>query len=537
MSISKNTIKLSDVSATPIKLKYSSSYTNSSICNSGIYAQRGINTPVNISGSVTKATARYLSIRHLYYSNYLTGSIQVSGSYSDNFLQSTAASGTFDNDYRYFPTESNAKIKIISIPRLVMGENVSKKGFILSSHDGTSYRLVDDGNGNIIDQLSSNTHVGNILYSQGFVVITNPNYYCAMDGGPITTNKYYTFDITAVSKTFNPLSDAISDCALIQTSSLTLYSYPNHLFPSNSINTTNGTVTLSGSDYLTNLPGLYKSYYTVKSTYCAISDPSIIEVQITDCAIYGLSTAFIDYVSGGKTISVQATSVGVTADNIFNIFYDIIGSTGILIPAVNASGNLISPITQAQLINGFTIKVPVNTSSVYVYNVQGLCNGVFASVLVPFTTTTTTTTTTAAPTTTTTIAPTTTTTTTAAPTTTTTTAAPTTTTTIAPTTTTTIAPTTTTTTTTTTTIAPNEFSVAVGNSLSEACNATIVRVVKTSGNSTVLVASEILYRRPQDVVLTGFTHVTRLSGGVPIGSLFNLNTSNGTVGSEIGPVC
>ena len=300
MSRASNSLKATDVTATPIKLKYSASYSDTTICDSGIYAQTGINGPVTITGSIPEATLRYWSIRHLYYSNFLTGSYQVSGSSADNFLQSTAASGTFEGntvasasaDIRYFPTASGSKIKIINIPRSSFGEQVSKKSFFLTSDDGTSYQLVDDGNGNIIDVLSSNEHVGNIIYAQGFVIITNSNYYCAMDGGPTTFPKSYVFDITTSPKTFTPILGAIPDCAPIVSSSLALQEYPYYSFPSNSISNV-GAVTLSESDPLTNKIGTYKSLYTLESTYCATSDEQVIDVQIVDCTVRGLTVTEI----------------------------------------------------------------------------------------------------------------------------------------------------------------------------------------------------------------------------------------------------
>ena len=57
-----------------------------------------------------------------------------------------------DADIRYFPTESGALIKALSIPTSVYGQQISKKSFILSS---SLYYIVDDANGNIIDQHNS----------------------------------------------------------------------------------------------------------------------------------------------------------------------------------------------------------------------------------------------------------------------------------------------------------------------------------------------------------------------------------------------
>lgn len=173
MSRAANSLKTSDVITTPIKLKYTSSYDCSTLGEYGMEVLTGVNGPVTITGSISQETINYYSVKHLYYSNYLTGSYPVSASSADNFLQSTAASGTLDADIRYFPTESGARITVLSIPRGVFGQQISRHGFIMSS---SAYYLVDDGNGNIIDQAASNTHVGNIIYPQGMVIFTNPDY-------------------------------------------------------------------------------------------------------------------------------------------------------------------------------------------------------------------------------------------------------------------------------------------------------------------------------------------------------------------------
>ena len=293
MSRASNSLLVSDVATTPIKLKYSSSYSNTAICDSGIYAQSGVNGPVTVTGSVPQRTLRYLSIRHLFYSNFLTGSYMYSTSSADNFLQSTAASGTFENnttlsssaDIRYFPTQSLSKIKIINIPKNTFGEKVSRKSFFLT---GSGYYLTDDGNGNVIDTLSNNIRVGNIIYPQGFVIITNPDYYCVMDGGPFTFPKTYTFDITDNPKTFNPITDAQPDCAPVDTSTVTIYTGSSTSFPSSTVDSS-GNVTLTGTNNLINVVGTYRSHYTVDSTYCASSDKQPITIKIVDCTLTGVT--------------------------------------------------------------------------------------------------------------------------------------------------------------------------------------------------------------------------------------------------------
>jgi len=196
MSRSTNTLKTSDVTSTPIKIKYRSSFESASFDSNGIQVLKGINDPVSITGSVPETTLNYLSVKHLYYSNYVSGSFPVSASYADNFLQSTAASASGDSDNRYFPTQSGAEITILSIPRQVYGEQISRTSFILSS---SLYIIADDGNGNLLEVNTAlapyllsgyfdldeyftsgsdlfGSHVGNIFYTQGIAVITNPSY-------------------------------------------------------------------------------------------------------------------------------------------------------------------------------------------------------------------------------------------------------------------------------------------------------------------------------------------------------------------------
>jgi hypothetical protein len=174
MGLSKNTLDRSDISTYPVKLKYSASYASSSAINYGITLNRGINGSFNSNGEDFLV---YKLAKQLYYNLYLTGSLNNSASYWNDNLQSTAASGTFDNDYRYFPNAINDQITIMAIPRTVFGENISRKSLTIS---GTTYNLVDDGNGNIIDAGNNNVHVGNVLYAQGIIVITNQDYENAL---------------------------------------------------------------------------------------------------------------------------------------------------------------------------------------------------------------------------------------------------------------------------------------------------------------------------------------------------------------------
>jgi hypothetical protein len=172
--------------------------------NYGISAYNGTNTPINADGNFTQAYLNYASARQMYYKSYITGSILGSGSGWNDNLQSTAASGTFDNDFRSFPTTISSNITTLSIPMSAFGERIARQSFDIK-FDNYGYHLVDDGNGNIIDSNNSNVHVGNILYAQGMVVITNQTYVPLFT--PIYNN--FTFYVNSVSSSAGLISSSI----------------------------------------------------------------------------------------------------------------------------------------------------------------------------------------------------------------------------------------------------------------------------------------------------------------------------------------
>jgi len=177
MGRSTNTLKASDVTVTPIKTKYSQSFYIGDLPGANINYYVGQNGSLSKDGSYGPGFLTYRSALQLYYVSWVSGSQLGTGSSWDNSLQSTAASGTFDDDYRYFPTGSSDQIIVYSIPREVYGEQISRGTFRMQSVDaGSHYNVIDDGNGNLIDTVNANAHVGNILYAQGMVIVTNPSY-------------------------------------------------------------------------------------------------------------------------------------------------------------------------------------------------------------------------------------------------------------------------------------------------------------------------------------------------------------------------
>ena len=174
MGRAKNTLKGSEVSSTPIKLRYSVTYASNSLEEHGIIYVSGSNIPynVNMSPAEMESMNNYRLVRQLYYQQAITASMG-SASFWDPAWQSTAASGTYDYTNYTFPTETTQSVVIFSIPSSQFGEQIGRKSFALSS---SQFYILDDGNGNIIDYKNSNAHVGNVFYAQGIVVITNQNY-------------------------------------------------------------------------------------------------------------------------------------------------------------------------------------------------------------------------------------------------------------------------------------------------------------------------------------------------------------------------
>ena len=212
MSRSSNTLKTSDVTTVPIQVKYFASYNTVSPAplwsNVGITFKRGLNYTgsyfYEIPIASTASYLNYKSVEQLYYQDYVSSSMHLSASYANNWPQSTAASGTFDDDFRYFPTASDASVWIVSIPRSVYGQQIARKSFYMSGStvDGMQIRdweIIDDGNGNLIEVNSGtviNERVGNLFYAQGMAVITSQ----APEFGPLMFESSYNTTLSLTSE-------------------------------------------------------------------------------------------------------------------------------------------------------------------------------------------------------------------------------------------------------------------------------------------------------------------------------------------------
>jgi hypothetical protein len=263
MSRGQNTIKRSEVSTTPILLKYSASYDSSSFIANGITVNRGVNTSFNTNG-VTYLN--YALVKQLYYQEYITGSALGSSSFWDPSIQSTAALGTFDNDYRYFPTSSSAQVTVIGIPRTAFGEQISRKSLCIT---GSTYKLIDDGNGNVIDANSSYTHVGNILYSQGVIIITDEEYQNAMIPIPGTTTTTTSTTSTTTTATPTTTTSTTSTTTTVAPTTTTSTTTTTTLAPTTTTSTTSTTTTVSPTTSTTTTTTIAPTTSTTTTTTIA----------------------------------------------------------------------------------------------------------------------------------------------------------------------------------------------------------------------------------------------------------------------------
>ena len=188
MSVFKS-FTTADVIVTPFKVNKSFTFRGNELTGSNVGIDRlyGTNQPY-VSGSDETGYIQsqsqalvYQSAKQLYYSNYISGSngspvttasfntdgtiTSTNGAYQpmyENFLQSTYTAS------RFFPTGSGEHIATFSFPSNLFGEYIKPGTLsILEPNIGT---FTDNGEGDLI---SASLKVGDVIYGQGIVIVTN----------------------------------------------------------------------------------------------------------------------------------------------------------------------------------------------------------------------------------------------------------------------------------------------------------------------------------------------------------------------------
>ena len=138
-----------------------------------------------------KKSLVYNSVKQLYYTNYISSSmgddvplpqiipgasprdLRTFGEFYapryDNYLQTTLTQS------RFFPTASDSKISVISIPSTLYGEMIIPQTFRAEyiTPAGSQFNIKDDGEGNI---LVNNNLSGQIFYSHGIITFTSGSF-------------------------------------------------------------------------------------------------------------------------------------------------------------------------------------------------------------------------------------------------------------------------------------------------------------------------------------------------------------------------
>ena len=207
-----------DVIITPFNLGKQFTYTGNELIGSdvGIDFFQGINNttrfddgqgsvlPLNSTGLLNEQYKAlvYNDIKQLYYTNYLPNDdAQFFAQTSSYFVGNTNQNHRYENylaslisESRYFPTESNAEITVISIPSKCYGNSINPNSFAFTYGGRT---IVDDGEGNLqspdpdvlnvygsakygINVYGSDKapryDVGNIIYSHGIIILTSGSH-------------------------------------------------------------------------------------------------------------------------------------------------------------------------------------------------------------------------------------------------------------------------------------------------------------------------------------------------------------------------
>lgn len=333
MSRSKNTIKFSDVSTSPVKLKYSASYSDSEFNGSGISIIRGVNYDTTSDRKVPQFKINYNLISQLFYKGYVSASLLQSGSSYDNSFQSTAASGTLDEDYRYFPTGSNAEIVAFYIPRNVFGEQIARGSFNLATN---RYYIYDDGNGNLVDEYAGNVKVGNIIYSQAFAIITNPDYVCYF----VNTSNF-DFSVVQNSEPIVPSPSPSATPTVTPSISVTPTITP-------SITTTpTVTPTVSVTPSVTKTPGVTPSVtpsITTTPTVTPSITPSVsISISSTPSVTPSITPSITPSVSPVKEITIYSKAGNtITSGDTYSVYYSENGTSWTLLSSGLSTTNCLS---------------------------------------------------------------------------------------------------------------------------------------------------------------------------------------------------
>lgn len=372
MSFAYKKLNLQDVSTEQYTANkgYSSSLEN--LLDSGytvLFGQRPVSgalftpttSPQNPDGSYRELV--YEGIKHLYYYNYITGSLTGSffrSSSYDNFDQTTLVSGGLDTVIKQFPLRggyrdlygsqslyddsqydgsNQASILVLDFAKDKIGSGVNPGSFKISS---SQYLIKDDGLGNIYAYTASvfqapysgedsdyngvvygpnsssvhplnvenahTTYIGNIIYSHGVAVVTHPEFLCILGSSPVAVNDFQTRLNVSCSKVIDLLINDFDDCYSLDPETIVFHDTGS--WPFNYSMDSNGFITLT-PDEISTTPGEYSLGYTVRNELGRTSNSASLELilekeNLTGSLIQIENVCFPDQIQGqGNTFAAN----------------------------------------------------------------------------------------------------------------------------------------------------------------------------------------------------------------------------------------
>jgi len=275
----------SDVVVVPFEVNkgfafYGASALTSSTVNIDRYLGKNIQSPLfdpstaPTTGQITTQYQEliYESIKHLYYSNFLSGSenyglplvtaslIPGRDTAGNVYVGPTESTGRYANYSpttltfeKYYPISSSAEIGVISIPANLFGNYIQPNSFIWAAESGS---IIDDGEGNLILSASRNI-CGNIFYEQGLAIITSDSdpFNDGYGFGDYGTAVYGMTDVSIVE---NLVTSSNVTCSF-SSSTIIYESQYKVTISENEYNYTQNPSALSGSNTISSSVGLFYS--------------------------------------------------------------------------------------------------------------------------------------------------------------------------------------------------------------------------------------------------------------------------------------
>ena len=225
-----------DVIVSPLVVNKNFSFEGSASFINNIDRLLGVN--INPSSSLQASTQitssisssqLYNSIKQLYYTNYIPNLISGSPYITDfngNVVEDTTQTDVYSRFYnyesttlfqtnslgytsnygfeRYFPTESNAQIGVISISKNLFGDYINPNTFIYKYNIGSDITIYDNGEG-LIYKSGSTDYCGIINYTHGLIILTS---------GSLTTNFTASNNVTCSFQSSRTIYETQYKCTI-----------------------------------------------------------------------------------------------------------------------------------------------------------------------------------------------------------------------------------------------------------------------------------------------------------------------------------